>query len=77
MQAMSRAACVAIIAAACFGTSPAWGRGVCTVIDGDTIRCGAERVRIMGLDAPEIRARCTAEYRLAVQARARLSVLIA
>lgn len=26
----------------------------CTVTDGDTIRCGKERVRLLGIDAPEI-----------------------
>jgi len=29
----------------------------CTVTDGDTIRCGDERIRITGIDAPETR-RC-------------------
>ena len=28
----------------------------CTVTDGDTIRCGDERIRITGIDAPETRA---------------------
>lgn len=28
----------------------------CTVTDGDTIRCGDERIRITGVDAPETRA---------------------
>ncbi|KLE33174.1 thermonuclease family protein [Aurantiacibacter gangjinensis] len=28
----------------------------CTVTDGDTIRCGEERVRVTGIDAPETRA---------------------
>ncbi|QDH33986.1 thermonuclease family protein [Porphyrobacter sp. YT40] len=28
----------------------------CTVIDGDTIRCGSERVRLSGIDAPETSA---------------------
>lgn len=28
----------------------------CTVIDGDTIRCGRERVRLSGIDAPETSA---------------------
>ena len=27
----------------------------CTVTDGDTIRCGDERIRIAGIDAPETR----------------------
>lgn len=26
----------------------------CAIVDGDTIRCGAERVRLLGLDAPEL-----------------------
>lgn len=25
----------------------------CTVTDGDTIRCGSERIRLLGIDAPE------------------------
>lgn len=29
----------------------------CTATDGDTIRCGGERVRIAGIDAPELK-RC-------------------
>ena len=60
-----------------FVSSPVQAGQSCRVIDGDSLACGSERVRIVGLDAPEIRARCPAEYRLAVQARARLAVLIA
>ncbi|QHL92057.1 thermonuclease family protein (plasmid) [Sphingomonas changnyeongensis] len=30
---------------------------LCIVTDGDSLRCGAERIRIAGIDAPEIR-RC-------------------
>lgn len=26
----------------------------CTAIDGDTLRCGEERVRLIGIDAPEL-----------------------
>lgn len=26
----------------------------CTVTDGDTLRCGEERVRLLGIDAPEL-----------------------
>jgi endonuclease YncB( thermonuclease family) len=29
----------------------------CTVTDGDTLRCGQERIRIWGLDAPELSQR--------------------
>jgi micrococcal nuclease len=28
------------------------------VIDGDTIRCGSERVRLLGIDAPEMPGHC-------------------
>lgn len=43
------------------GTPPA------IVIDGDTIRLGSERIRILGIDTPEMgsNARCNAERRLA------------
>lgn len=27
----------------------------CTVTDGDTLRCGEERIRLTGIDAPELR----------------------
>lgn len=48
------------------------------VWDGDTVRNGRERIRIMGLDTPEIHdsARCSREQRLAVLARDRLVELL-
>lgn len=51
----------------------------CIVIDGDTIRCGSERVRLSGIDAPETSAcrpgrRCVEGNGLA--ARAALGKLI-
>lgn len=30
----------------------------CTVTDGDTLRCGDERVRLIGIDAPEMPGHC-------------------
>ena len=30
----------------------------CTVTDGDTIRCGDERIRLLGIDAPEKPGHC-------------------
>lgn len=30
----------------------------CSVTDGDTIRCGSERVRLLGIDAPELPGHC-------------------
>ena len=30
----------------------------CTVVDGDPLRCGSERVRLLGIDAPELPGHC-------------------
>jgi endonuclease YncB( thermonuclease family) len=30
----------------------------CRVVDGDTLRCGAERVRLLAIDAPELPGHC-------------------
>jgi len=30
----------------------------CTATDGDTIRCGRERIRLLGIDAPEMPGHC-------------------
>lgn len=45
-------------------------------IDGDTLDLDGERIRIMGLDAPETRCRCPTECRLAAQATARMRDLM-
>src|SRR3546814_10631339 len=31
---------------------------LCTASDGDTIRCGSERIRLLGIDAPEMPGHC-------------------
>ncbi|GLK74709.1 thermonuclease family protein [Ancylobacter dichloromethanicus] len=47
------------------------------VIDGDTIVVGREHIRIVGIDAPETRqARCDAELRLGLEAKARVLFLL-
>ena len=48
------------------------------VVDGDTIRLGRERIRILGIDAPETGnlARCDAERRLSALATMTLKELI-
>lgn len=51
-------------------------RGV-EVMDGDTIRVGGQVVRIVGLDAPELRGACPREQLLAERARDRLAQLLA
>jgi endonuclease YncB( thermonuclease family) len=57
--------------------APAVAQQRATVVDGDTLRVAGEAVRIMGLDAPEMRGRCPRESRLARTAAARLRHLVA
>lgn len=33
-------------------------RGICRAVDGDTLRCGQERIRLIGIDAPEMPGHC-------------------
>lgn len=49
------------------------------ITDGDTFRVLEERIRIENIDTPEMpgRARCPAEAKLALQAKARLGQLLA
>lgn len=47
------------------------------VVDGDTVRLGSERIRLIGLDAPELHGKCRKEKRLAIRARDRLAELLA
>ncbi|MFN4229861.1 thermonuclease family protein [Parvibaculum sp.] len=58
-------------------TEPAIGNY--SIHDGDTITIEGERIRIIGLDAPEIGsgARCASEASAAIAARNRLSDLLA
>lgn len=57
--------------------APAQARQACRAIDGDSLVCGSERIRIMGLDAPELRGQCRAEIRLARNAHTRMQQLVA
>lgn len=52
------------------------GRGHACVVDGDTFKLGDRSIRIIGIDAPEVRAQCAQEARLAEQATARLQALL-
>lgn len=71
---MKRLALSTLLALALAGTATAADR--LSVTDGDTVRLGNERIRIIGLDAPELRAKCRAERRLAERARDRLAELV-
>jgi len=48
------------------------GRGHACVIDGDTFKLGSRKIRIVGIDAPEVKAQCAQEARLAELATAML-----
>lgn len=53
------------------------GRGHACVIDGDTFKLGVRKIRIAGIDAPELgNAQCPEEAALGVKARDRLRVLL-
>ncbi|MGN6356956.1 MAG: thermonuclease family protein [Novosphingobium sp.] len=41
------------------------GRGEACVIDGDTFKLGERKIRIVGIDTPEVDARCPQEAQLA------------
>jgi len=45
----------AIVAVAVALAGVAWAGERCSAIDGDTLRCGRERVRIEGINAPELK----------------------
>jgi len=57
------------------GNALAQARAV--AVDGDSLLVDGRRVRIMGLDAPEMRGRCPREQQLARMARDRMAELIA
>jgi len=44
------------------------GRGYYCVIDGDTFKIGDRKIRVVGIDAPEVAARCPAEAEAAERA---------
>jgi len=52
------------------------GRGHACAIDGDTIKLGDRKIRIIGIDTPEVDARCPAEAAQAEAATAELQRLL-
>ncbi len=65
-----------LAAALMLSPAPAAALDGLRVVDGDTVRLGAERIRIIGLDAPELHGKCREEKRLAARARDRLAALL-
>ena len=53
---LTTAACDPGVAAQ--ATSPEAPLADCRVVDGDTLRCGSERVSLLGIDAPELPGHC-------------------
>ena len=45
-------------------------------VDGDTFRLGNRRIRIVGIDAPEVEGQCSAERDLAAAATVKLRALL-
>lgn len=52
------------------------GSSFACVVDGDTFRLGTRRIRIIGIDAPEAKARCPEEAALAEAATAELQQML-
>jgi endonuclease YncB( thermonuclease family) len=52
------------------------GQGHACVIDGDTFKLGDRKVRIIGIDAPEVHGPCPEEIALAADATAKLQSLL-
>lgn len=52
------------------------GRGEACVIDGDTFKLGKRKIRIVGIDAPEVHAQCPQEAQLAEAATVHLLELL-
>jgi endonuclease YncB( thermonuclease family) len=52
------------------------GRGHACVIDGDTFKIGERKIRIIGIDAPEVKGSCPQEIELAEKSNARLQSLL-
>lgn len=64
-QAGFGAMIAAALALACASCAPPLSApepiaATCSVTDGDTIRCGEERIRLLAIDAPELAGHCRA-----------------
>ncbi len=65
-----------LAAGLCLAAVPLDAAQNCRAVDGDTLNCGGLRVRIMGLDTPEMRGQCPRESALARRAQQRMEGII-
>lgn len=63
----------ALAIAAC---APPPAHRVTCVVDGDTVWIAGEKIRLLDIDAPEMKGKCPAEAALAMRSRDRLVVLL-
>lgn len=49
---------------------------VTCVVDGDTVWIAGEKIRLLDIDAPEMKGKCPAERALAIRSRNRLTELL-
>lgn len=63
----------ALAIAAC---APPPAHRVTCVVDGDTVWIAGEKIRLLDIDAPEMKGKCAAESALAIRSRDRLVTLL-
>lgn len=52
------------------------GKRINCVVDGDTMWFDGEKIRLSGIDAPEVKGKCSFETALAAKATRRLSAML-
>lgn len=74
---MSRKVCLLMrVGAAFLGIFGSLSVAAQTVTDGDTLRFGKERVRLWGIDAPEIHQRCPDRWLAGIEASRKMRELV-
>lgn len=67
---------ITFAAALAIAVCPPGGDRYTCVVDGDTVWIRGEKIRVLGIDAPEMAGKCPAERALARQSRDRLVTLL-
>jgi len=69
-------ASLAAVAICCSAPALATGNDAATVTDGDTLRFGEQRVRLWGIDAPELHQRCPDRWLAGIEAARKMRELV-